>query len=94
MEPSESQPIRSTRNNLDFQLNSEMERGFPGGSVGKESACNAENPGSVPGLGRSPREVNGYALQYSCTQVFLPGESNGQRSPVGYSTWGHSVGHN
>ena len=70
-----------------------MERGFPGGSVGKESACNAENPGSVPGLGRSPGEVNGYALQYSCTQVFLPGESYGQRSLVGYSTWGHSVGH-
>ena len=35
------------------------------GSVGKESACNAENPGSVPGLGRSPGEWNGYPLQYS-----------------------------
>ena len=32
---------------------------------GKESACNAGNPGSIPELGRSP-EVNGYPLQYSC----------------------------
>ena len=36
-----------------------------GGSEGKESACNAGNPGSIPGSGRSP-EVNGYPLQYSC----------------------------
>ena len=33
--------------------------GFPGGSDGKESACNAGNPGSIPGLGRSPGEGNG-----------------------------------
>ena len=33
--------------------------GFPGGSDGKESACNAGDPGSVPGLGRSPGEGNG-----------------------------------
>ena len=39
---------------------------FPGGSDGKESACNAGNPGSIPGLGRSPGEGNGYPLQYSC----------------------------
>ena len=37
----------------------------PGGSVGKESACNAGNPGSFPGLGRSPREGKGSPLQYS-----------------------------
>ena len=40
--------------------------GFPGGSDGKESGCNAGGPGSVPGSGRSPGEVNGYPLQYSC----------------------------
>ena len=34
--------------------------GFPGGSAGKESACNAENPDSTPGLGRSPGEGIGY----------------------------------
>ena len=39
--------------------------GFPGGSDGKEFACNAGDLGSVPGLGRSPREGNGYPLQYS-----------------------------
>ena len=40
--------------------------GFPGGSDCKESACNAGDPGSIPGLGRSPREGNGYPLHYSC----------------------------
>ena len=38
---------------------------FPGSSVGKGSACNAGNLGSIPGLGRSPREGKGYPLQYS-----------------------------
>ena len=36
------------------------------GSDGKESACNAEDPGSMPGLERSSGEGNGYTLQYSC----------------------------
>ena len=39
--------------------------GFPGSSAGKESACNAGNLGSIPGLGRSPGEGKGYPLQYS-----------------------------
>ena len=39
--------------------------GFPGGSAGKESACNAGDLGSIPGLGRSPGEGKGYPLQYS-----------------------------
>ena len=39
--------------------------GFPCGSTGKESACNAGDLGSVPGLGRSPGEGNSYPLQYS-----------------------------
>ena len=39
--------------------------GFPHSSVGKESACNAGDPSSIPGLGRSPREGIGYLLQYS-----------------------------
>ena len=39
--------------------------GFPCGSAGKESACNAGDLGSIPGLGRSPGERNGYSLQYS-----------------------------
>ena len=39
--------------------------GFPGGSDGKEFTCNGGNLGSIPGLGRSPGEWNGYPLQYS-----------------------------
>ena len=39
--------------------------GFPHSSVGKESACSAEDPGSIPELGRSPGEGNGNPLQYS-----------------------------
>ena len=39
--------------------------GFPNSSVGKESACNVGDLGSIPGLGRSPEEGKGYPLQYS-----------------------------
>ena len=39
--------------------------GFPGGSAGKESPCNAGDPSSIPGLGRSPGEGKVYPLQYS-----------------------------
>ena len=45
--------------------------GFPGGSVSKESACNAGDPGSIPGSGRSPGEGNDYPLQYSCLDNFM-----------------------
>ena len=41
---------------------------FPGGSDGKESACNAGDLGSMPGLGRSLGEGNGNPLQYSCLE--------------------------
>ena len=39
--------------------------GFPGGSAGKESTCNARDLGSIPGLGRSPGEGKGYPPQHS-----------------------------
>ena len=39
--------------------------GLPGGSAGKESACNVGDLGSIPGLGRSPGEGKGHTLQYS-----------------------------
>ena len=42
--------------------------GFPGGSNSKESACNAGDPGSIPGLGRSPGEGNGNTLQSPCLE--------------------------
>ena len=43
-------------------------QGFPGGSEVKASASNAGDPGSIPGLGRSPGERNGNPLQYSCLE--------------------------
>ena len=49
--------------------------GFPGGSEGKESACNAGDVGSIPGLGRSPGGGHGNPLQYSCLE-----NPDGQRS--------------
>ena len=54
---------------------------FQSGSDGKASACNARDPGSIPGLGRSPRE--GMAT----TPVFLPGKFHRQRSLADYSPW-------
>ena len=45
-----------------------MYRGFPGGSDGKESACNVGNLGSIPGSGRSPGEGHSNPLQYSCLE--------------------------
>ena len=44
---------------------------FPDSSVGKESACNTGDLGSVPGLGRSPGEGKGYPLQYSGLENFM-----------------------
>ena len=41
---------------------------FPCGSDGKESACNAGDPGLIPGSGKSPGEGNGNPLQYSCLE--------------------------
>ena len=56
---------------------------FPGGSDGKESACNAGDLGLIPGLARSSGKGNGTPLQ-----VLLPGKSHGRRSLVGCSPWG------
>jgi len=42
--------------------------GFPGGSDGEESVCNAGDLGLIPGSGRSPGEENGHPLQYSCLE--------------------------
>ena len=56
---------------------------FPGGSDGKESACNAGDLGSIPGLGRSPGGGHGSPLQYSCLE-----NPQGQRRLAGYSPWG------
>ena len=59
-------------------------KGFPSSSVGKESACNAGDPDSIPGSGRSSGEGNGNSLQYSCLD----------RGPGGLQSKGsHRVGH-
>ena len=47
------------------------EKGFPDNSVGKESACSAGDPDSIPGSGRSPGEGIGYPLQYSGLENFM-----------------------
>ena len=47
---------------------------FPGGSDSKEFACSAGELGSIPGLGRSPGEGNGYPLQYSCLEKSMDRE--------------------
>ena len=51
-----------------FDLKQWEEKGFPGGSDGKESACNAGGLGSIPGSGRSPGGGHGNPLQYSCLE--------------------------
>ena len=58
--------------------------GFPGGSAGKESACNIGEPGSIPGLGRSAREGIGYPLQYSWASLVAQLLKN---LPALWETW-------
>ena len=61
-----------------------IDKGFPGGSDGKESACNAGDLVLIPGLGRPPGEGNGNSLQYSC----LENPMDRERSLVSYIPWG------
>ena len=64
---------------------------FPGGSDGKASVYNSGDPGSIPGLERSPGEGHGNPLHVWNTPCspFLPGKSHGQISLVSYGPWGH-----
>ena len=57
---------------------------FPGGSVGKESACKCRRPGSDSWVGKIS-----WRGKWQPTPAFLPGESHGQRSLAGYSPWSH-----
>ena len=59
------------------------------GSDGKESTCHVGGLGSIPGLGRFPKEGNSYSFQYSGLE-----NPHGQRSLVGYCPLGHRLGHN
>ena len=56
---------------------------FPGGSDGKESACNVGDLGSIPEMGRPPGGGHGKPLQYSSLE-----NPHGKRSLAGYSPWG------
>ena len=62
---------------------------FPGGSVGKESTCNAGDLGLIHGLGRSPGEWNGYPLQYSWLSLVAQLVKN---LPAMKETWVQSLG--
>ena len=62
--------------------------GFSESSVGKESACNAGDPGSIPGLGRSSGEEIGYPLQYSWPSLVAKLVKN---SPAMRETWVQSL---
>ena len=53
---------------MSFNNTSSSIMGFPDSSTGKESTCNAGDPSSIPGWGRSPGEGNGNTLQYSCLE--------------------------
>ena len=63
--------------------------GFPGSSAGKESTCNAKDPGLIPELGRSPGEGIGYALHYSWTSLVAQTVKN---LPAMWQTWVRSLG--
>ena len=63
--------------------------GFPGGSDGKESACQAGDAGLIPGSGRSPGEGNGNTLQYSCLEIPWTEEPDSLQS-MGLQRVGHN----
>ena len=61
--------------------------GFPNSSVGKESICNAEDPGSIPGSGRPTGEGIGYPLQYSGLDNSMDCKSMGSQERADYFDW-------
>ena len=63
--------------------------GFPDSSVGKESACNAGDPGSIPGLGRSPGEGIAYPIQFCWAPLVSQLVKN---LPAVQETWVRSLG--
>ena len=67
-----------TNKNLSSKHIPKRNMGFPGGSAGKESACNVGELGLIPGLGRSPGEGKCYPLQYS-----------GLENSMDCMSWGH-----
>ena len=64
-------------------------KGFPGGSAGNESTCNAGDPSSIPGSERSPGKGRGYPLQYSWASLV---SSMVKNPPAWWETWVQSLG--
>ena len=70
--------------NLKLKTHHHLYQGFPGSSVGKEYTCNARDPGSIPGSGRSAGEGIGYPLQYSWASLLAQLVKN---PPATQETW-------
>jgi len=64
----EERKVRNQTEPIKFEMPFSYSEAPPGGSDGKESACHARDPSSIPGSGKSPGERNGYSLQYSCLE--------------------------
>ena len=73
---------------LSFVLEQMFSWGFPDSSAGKESVCNAGDPSSVSGSGRSPGEGTGYLLQHSWTSLVAQAVKN---QPAIQETWVESL---
>ena len=72
------------------KLKLKLEKGFPDSSVCKESTCNAGDPGSIPGSGKSTGEGIGYPLQYSWASLMAQLVKNPpavQETPVRFPGW-------
>ena len=76
--------LRTTLNGSIICIKVVSRRGFPGSSAGKESACNAGNPSSIPGSGRSPGEGIGYPFQCSWASLVAQTVKN---MPAIQETW-------
>ena len=76
-------PLQTLKSHFAILPPATWKQDFPGGSEGKESACKAGDLSSIPRSGRFP-----WRRDWQPTLIFLPRESHGQRSLVGYSLWG------
>ena len=74
---------------MEFRCGENNHMGFPDSSVDKESSCNAGDPGSIPGSGRSTGEGIGYPLQYFWASLVVQLVEN---SPAMWETWVQSLG--
>ena len=71
--------VQCSKTNQVIYVNEDIQA-FSAGSDSKESACNAGDPSSIPGLGRSPGEGHGYLLQYSGLENSMGEETGGLQS--------------